>query len=196
MVRKITTTRIIELYLNDYSRKYYLREMASLLKKPHQSIKPHIEELIKEGILIKNERTNLVEYSLNFKNKRLFDYLIIAEKEKTISRLKEDVILNLLYEKLSAFFNNNYFIVFGSASEKIKKGSDIDLLIIGKSNVNKILGELEEVYNKKIHKLQVNSLNKLNEVLIKEIYKKHLIFNNTEQIVRFFGGLYEKNKLV
>ena len=88
------------------------------------------------------------------------------------------------------------FLIFGSSVEKIKKRSDIDLLVVGKENINKVISEFEEVYNKKIHNVQINNLNKLSNTLTKEIYKKHLIFNNTEQIVRFFGGLYEKNKLV
>jgi len=196
MVRKITKINIIMQFLNDYNRKYYLRELAFLLKKPHQSIKPYVEELVKESTLIKTSRKNLTEYNLNLKNTRIYDYLTIAEKEKLIEKLKQEPLLEVLFEKLSSFFINNTFIVFGSAAEKIKKGSDIDLLIIGKSNINKILEEIEEVYNKKIHKIQVNNINSLNHTIIKEIYKKHLIFNNTEQIVRFFGNLNEKNRLV
>lgn len=196
MVKKITNSRIIMQFINNYDKRYYLRELASSLKKPHQTIKPYAEGLVKEDILIKNQRNNIVEYSLNFKNKQIYDYLIIAEKERLIERLKQDTFFKILFEKLSDFFVNNVFLIFGSSVEKIKKGSDIDLLVVGKLNVNKVLDEIEEIYNKKIHKVQVNNLNKLNDALIKEIYKKHIVFNNTEQIVRFFGGLYEKNKLV
>ena len=196
MVKKITKTKIVMLFVNDYGKKYYLKELADLLKKPHQTIKPYLKELVKEGIFIEMQRKNIIEYSLNFKSKQIYDYLVIAEKEKLIKRLKKDVLLKVLFEKLSNFFANNTFLIFGSATEKIKKESDIDLLIIGKLNINKIINDFEEVYNKKIHKVQVPNLNKLNNTLIKEIYKKHLTFNNTEQIVRFFGQLYEKNKLV
>jgi len=196
MVKKVTKAKIIVQFVNDYDKKYYLRELAVLLKKPHQTIKPYIEELVKERILIKNQRENIVEYGLNFKSKQTYDYLVIAEKERLIERLDEDTLLKVLFEKLSDFFINNTFLIFGSSVEKIKKGSDIDLLVIGSSNSNRTIDEIEEVYNKKIHKIQVNNLNKLNNTLIKEIYNKHLMFNNTEQIVRFFGGLYEKNKLV
>lgn len=196
MVKKVTKAKMIMQFVNNYSGRYYLREFAALLKKPHQTIKPYVEELVKEGIFIKNQRKNIIEYALNFKNKQVYDYLIIAEKERLIERLDEEPVLKVLFEKLSPFFINNIFLIFGSSAEKIQKASDIDLLIIGKSNINKIISEFEEVYNKKIHKLQVYGLNKLSDVLIKEIYKKHLIFNNTEQVIRFFGGLYEKNKLV
>lgn len=196
MVGKITKSKIVALYLNDYNKKYYLREMATLLKKPHQTIKPYIETLIKENILIKNQRRNITEFSLNFKNKKIYDYLIISEKEKLIERLEQDSILNILYEKISKFFNKSTFILFGSAVEKIKKDSDVDLLVIGKQDISKEIENFKEVYSRKIHKIQVENFKKLNLTFIKEIYKNHLILNNTEQIIRQFGDLYEKNKLV
>ncbi|MCD4759732.1 nucleotidyltransferase domain-containing protein [archaeon] len=196
MVKKITKYKIIIHFTNDYNKKYYLRELATILKKPHQTIKPYLEELTKEKILIKIKRKNIVDYSLNFQNKKTPAYLAIAEKEKLIERLQEDTLLNTFFEKISPFFKNNTLLIFGSSVDKIKKESDIDLLVIGPSNMNKIIHEFEEIYNKKIHKVQINNLNKLNETLIREIYKKHLILNNTEQIVRFFGEEYEKNKLV
>ncbi len=196
MVKKVTKVKILMEFVNDYDKRFYLRELAVLLKKSHQTIKPYIEKLVKERILIKNQRKNILEYQLNFKSRQVYDYLVIAEKERLIEKLDDEALLKVLFEKLSLFFTNNTFLIFGSSVEKIKKGSDIDLLVIGKSNINKILDEFEEVYNKKIHKVQISSLNKLSDTLIKEIYKKHIIFNNTEQIIRFFGDLHEKNKLV
>lgn len=195
MVKKITIW-ILELFLNDYSKRYYLRELATLLKKPHQTIKPYLEELAKEGILIKNKKKNILEYSLNFKDKKIYDYLVLAEKGKLINRLREDALIRILFEKLSGFFDKNTFIIFGSAADKILKGSDIDLLVIGRQKVSKEIKIFENTYNKKIHKIQIANMEKLTLTLIKEIYKKHLILNNTEQIIRFFGGLYEQNKLV
>ena len=196
MVKKITNTCIIDLYLNDYSKKYYLRELASLLKKPHQTIKPYVESLVKAGVLVKNERMNIVEYNLNFKNKKIYDYLIIAEKEKLIFRIEEDPFLKVLFEKLSSFFRDNTFVVFGSSVSRISKGSDIDMLVVGKNDISKEKSDFEKVYNKKIHDIILKNLEGLDLSLAKEIYKKHLILNNTEQIIRFFGGLYEQNKLV
>lgn len=196
MVKKITNIKILIQYLDNYNKKYYLRELASLLKKPHQTIKPYTEALVKEGILIKTERKNITEYSLNFKDRKIYDYLIIAEKEKLIERLKEDTLLKVLFEKLSGFFRKNTFIIFGSSVDKILNGSDIDLLVIGKQAITKDIEDFEKIYNKKIHKIQITNIEKLNLTLTKEIYKKHLILNNTEHIIRFFGGLYEQNKLV
>lgn len=196
MVKKITKYEIISLFLNDYGKSYYLRELALILKKPHQTIKPYVEELVKAGILIKNKRKNITEYSLNNKNKKTDEYLFISEKEKLIEKLQEETILNILYEKLSINFEDNGFIIFGSASEQVKKDSDIDLLVVGKKDISKTIKEFQEVYNKKIHKIQITKLTDLSPSLIIEVYKKHLIFNNTEKILEFFRSLYEKNKLV
>ena len=130
------------------------------------------------------------------KNKKVYDYLVIAEKSKLLNKLDEDTLLNILFEKLSIFFDDAIFIIFGSASINSLKAYDIDLLIIGKKDVSKIITEFNEVYNKKIHNIQVKDMKDLTNELILEIYKKHLIFNDTEKIIRFFGGLYEKNRLV
>ncbi|MBU4502495.1 MAG: nucleotidyltransferase domain-containing protein [Nanoarchaeota archaeon] len=196
MVRKFTLINVIRVYLNDYGKRFYLRELADLLNKPHQTIKPYVEELVKEGVLVKSERRNIVEYNLNFKDKRVYDYLVTAEKEALLERLRKDTYLKILFEKLSVFFEKNTFVIFGSAGDRLQKGSDIDLLVIGTKNVTKALEDYEDIYNKKIHKIEVRDKNKLTMTLVKEIYKKHLILNNTEEIIRFFGGLYEKNKLV
>ncbi|MEK6984512.1 MAG: nucleotidyltransferase domain-containing protein [Nanoarchaeota archaeon] len=196
MVKKITKFKIIEHFLADYGRRYYIRELASILKKPHQTIKPYLEALVKEGILTKNIRKNVTEYSINFKDKRMYDYLVIAEKEKLIERLQNDTYLMILFEKLSVFFRDDTFIIFGSAVDKIQEGSDIDLLVIGKQNTAMQIADFEKIYNKNVHKIQVKNLESPNLTFIKEIYKKHLIFNNTEDVIRFFGSLYEQNKLV
>jgi len=44
--------------------------------------------------------------------------------------------------------------------------------------------------------MQVSSLKELSLALTKEIYKKHLILNDTEKVIRFFGNLYGQNRLV
>lgn len=196
MVKKITKSQIIELFLNDYSRRIYLREAASELKKPHQSIKPHIKSLIDKKIVIETKRKNIVEYSLNFKNKAVYDYLTIAEKEKTQEYLKKETLVKALYERLSRYFNKNAFLIFGSSAESVKKGSDIDLLVVGKEDISKEIDEFKDIYSKEIHLIQVKSLKELDAAFIREIYKKHIIFNDTEKMVRFFGELHEQNKLV
>lgn len=196
MVKNITKISILELYLSDYSRKCYLGEIASLLKKPHQTVKPYAEGLVKDNILIKTERKNLVEYGLNFRDGRIYDFLVIAEKEKTMRTIRDDMLIKTLFERLSPYFSQAKFIIFGSAAISPAKASDIDLLVMGSADVKKTLEDFEGIYGKKVHRIQVKDIKSLSEEMIIEIYKKHLILNNTEEIIRFFGGLYGKNRLV
>jgi predicted nucleotidyltransferase len=195
MVKKITSVGILSLYLNDYRRKYYLGEIADLLKKPHQTIKPYLESLVKGRILIKIKRKNIVEYGLNVSEKTS-NLLVIAEKVRLMQRLEQDTLLDALHEKVSLYFNLNTFVVFGSAVDSIKKGSDIDLLVLGRKNCSNEFQAYWDVYNKKVHKVQISSFRDLSSTLAKEIYKKHLIFNNTELIIRYFLDMHEKIKLV
>ena len=196
MVRKVTKVDIIQQYVNDYGKRYYLRELASSLDKSHQTIKPHVETLVKDDVLIKKKRGKIIEYRLNFTNNKIYDYLIIAEKRKLIERLEKDTMIKILFDRLAPFFIKNTFIIFGSSADKTRKGSDIDILIIGKSSRKKVIRDFEEVYNKKIHMIETNHIEQLTPTFVKEIYKNHLIFNNTEQVIRFFGDRYEKNKMV
>ena len=152
--------------------------------------------MVKESILLKTERKNIIEFKLNFKNKKIYDYLVIAEKERLIARLENDTLLRVLYDKISGLFTDNTFVIFGSSVNQIEKSADIDMLVIGKKDMKNEIEDFEEIYNKKIHKVQTTNFKKIGLTLIKEIYAKHLIFNNTEMVIRSFGGLYEKNKLV
>jgi len=136
-----------------------------------------------------------LEYVLNFKNKLIYDYLTIAEKDRTQEFIEDNPLSSILYEKLSSFFKDSTFIIFGSSVNGIKKGSDLDFFVVGK-NVKEEIKDFEEVYSKKIHLIHAKTLKEVSLTFIKEIYKKHIILNNTEAVLRFIGGLYESNKLV
>jgi len=195
MVKKITKMIIITQYLNDYGKTYNLSEISSLLKKPHQSVKPYVEQLIREHVLVKNKRKRMLDYKLNLRENKAYDYLVIAEKEKLLERLEDDTLLKVLFDRTAPSFSKCTFVIFGSFAKGFN-AEDIDLLVIGKNNIKNIVENFEETYNKKIHLIQVKNIDELNIALAREIYKKHLILNNTETVVRWFGELYEKNKLV
>jgi len=184
MVDKITN--IIQLYLNDYKRAYYLRELADELKKPHQTIKPYLEQLVEKQILIKTERKNIIEYKLNVKNPTVVNYLVIAEKQRLIDRIEKDALFHRLFKELSSFFQKNTFIIFGSATREFKKGSDIDLFVIGKQSLDKIEEQFKMIYNKELHITKLPSLKNFTTALAFEIRKNHIILNNPEQMIYFF----------
>tara|TARA_Y100000310_G_scaffold29633_1_gene28180 strand:+ start:9058 stop:9648 length:591 start_codon:yes stop_codon:yes gene_type:complete len=196
MIRKITKFNIISLYTSNYDKRLYLREIAKFLKKPHQSIKPYIQQLVNENILIQEKRNNVTDFYLNVKNHAVFEYLSMAEKTQLIQKINQEIILKILYEKLAKTFTLNTYIIFGSAAQYVKKTSDIDLLIIGKKKINDILNQFEKVYNKSIHTIQVLNLENVSTRLIKEVYKKHIIMNNSDQVITFLRKIHEKNRMV
>ncbi len=165
--------------------------------------------MVRKNILSEKKHGKFLEYSLNFKNRLIYDYLTIAEKEKTQQFIEDNPLAGILYEKLSSFFKDSTFIIFGSSVKGIKKGSDLDLFVVGKNikkkgsdldlfvvgkNIKEEIKEFEDIYSKKIHLIHAKTLKEVSLTFIKEIYKKHIILNNTEAVLRFIGGLYESNK--
>ncbi|MBU4456327.1 MAG: hypothetical protein KKA65_02400, partial [Nanoarchaeota archaeon] len=141
---------------------------------------------VEKQILIKIERKNLIEYKLNIKDSRVTNYLVIAEKERLIERIEKDALFHMLFEDFAPELKNNTFVIFGSGAHEFKKGSDIDILIIGKKKIPKIIEKFEIVSNKELHVVQIPNLKSLTHSLAIEILRKHLILNNTEQIILFF----------
>ena len=95
----------------------------------------------------------------------------------------------------SSSFTKTTFIIFGSFAQGTQ-AQDIDLLVLGKEIPTQTLKEFEETYQKKIHKIHGKELSLLPASFLQEIYQKHLILNNTETILRFFGEHYGKNRVV
>ncbi len=189
MVRKVTLYSIIGLFRNDYRKTYYLREIAAELGKPHQTIKPYLNQLVERKVLIEERKKKITLYKLNLDNESAFSYVYTSEIEALFTEFAKSQIMHILYEKLIPFFDTNSFIIFGSAAEEVKKDSDIDLLVIGKGRLNEAIAEFEQIYHKKIHLIQIGHLDKLSLSLGEEVFKKHIIFNDTEKIVRFFRGI-------
>ena len=197
MARKLTKAIILEPFAQNYHQHYYLRELARVLNTSHQSLKPHLDVLVREKVLLRTKRAAVLEYALSLGEERTLSHLVVAEKERLFQRMEHDELIRVLFEKLSPFFASTIFILFGSAVQGVRKGSDIDLLIVGRrTRVAKVLRDFEEVYNRKVHSLFVTDLTKSTPVFVQEIYHKHIIFNQTETVIRYFWQLYGKNHLV
>ncbi len=110
------------------------------------------------------------------------DYLTIIEKEKLIERCKEELVLKEIVKHLHSF--NNPIIIFGSAVDSVKKAGDVDILVAGKFNREKIK-LLKKKLNLKFHVIDVKSLKEISETLKKEITKKHLIIQKSEEWIKW-----------
>lgn len=182
MVNKLTIWSFLEPLL--YSQEFlHLAEISRELKSPHVTVRKHLNEFEKQGIVIKKIKGRLTMYKLNYVNPIILDYLVLAEKDRLIRKCQDSLILKevatLLHE-----FENKEIIVFGSVTENIKKANDFDVLIIGDEAKDKIK-EFEKKFNIKLHIIDLESLEQVNKSLKEEIIKKHLIINGSENIVKW-----------
>ncbi|MCK5333876.1 MAG: hypothetical protein KAJ24_05150, partial [Candidatus Aenigmarchaeota archaeon] len=128
----------------------------------------------------------LTIYSLNLDNPLIVHYLSICENSKTITISEK----YLLLKEIVLFLNQNLSemniaVIFGSAVQDIKKANDIDLLICGKSEIKRTVDDFAEKINRKIHLVNVPSLESISPALKNEILKKHLIVQGTEMVLKW-----------
>lgn len=192
MIKKVTKWHILLPYLLDYRRSLILADFEEELGKPHQTLKPYIENLVKKSILSKEERKRHTTYRLNLENPFTYPHLSVAEKIRTDSILTENTLLKRLYENLSIYFPSRLFLVFGSYGLN-KSGNDIDLLLIGDypESLREEVKNFSETY-KEVHVTDVKSRSELDRRFLKEIIKKHVIFSGVDYFVEIFGDFYGK----
>ncbi len=179
MVKKVSIWSTLEPLL--YNKELHLAEISKKLNKPHTTVRKQLEMFEKMGLVEKRTIGKLSFYKLK-KIPLIIDYLTIIEKEKLIRRCNEELALKEIVEFFHNF--NNPMIIFGSAVRSLKEANDIDLIILGKFNSNSLI-QLEKKLNIKFHILNVKTLKQINEALKKEIIKKHLIIQGSEEWIKW-----------
>lgn len=133
--------KILELFLLNSDNKYFLREIARLTKCDFQNIHREIKKLEDIGLLISSKEGNLKYYSVNKK------FIMFPELKNIFFKiLGAD---GLLKEKLRELKNIKYAFIYGSyAKSKETKDSDIDLIIVGSVNMDKLNESMEDIEEK------------------------------------------------
>ena len=181
MVNKQTIWTFLEplMYAEEF---IHLAEISRELKSPHATVRQYLNWFEKEGIVIKQIKGRLTIYKINYSNPLIIDYLILAEKDKLVRKLYND----LLMKEIVSFLHNinlDTIIIFGSSVKNTKSINDIDLVVIGKKETN--FKDFEKKFNVKFHIINVNKLEEINESLKREIRKKHLIIENSEKVIKW-----------
>ena len=184
MVRNITIWSYLEPFLKT-NEPLHLADISKQLNEPHPTVRNYLNYFEKKGILIKKNKGRLTLYQINLESQNLINYLVIAEKEKLIRKTDKDLILNEIVAFLNKKLSNQKALIFGSATKSLKKANDVDLLIVGKINFEDELEELSKRLNVKLHLLNPLNLKSISETLKKEIIKKHLIINASEEVIRW-----------
>lgn len=183
---------ILALYLGDYTKQFYLREISKLTKIPLKTTQNVIIVLEKNNILKSSTRGKNKYFKLNLENIQTKFYLLQSEIYKTTLFLDKYPLFKTFLKEVKT---SNTMIVFGSfAKSSANKDSDLDLLIISKEQ-HKLLPLHLLPY--KIHEIKlpgasfVKSLEK-QETLMKEIEENHIILNNHSFYVNIMWNYYGK----
>jgi len=172
-----TRAALFRLYFTNPDSAYYLRELERLLSIPVAMIRKELLRQEKEGLFISSRRGNLVFYSLN-KSYPLFDEL------KSIV-LKTVGAAGLLKEMLSKLEGIEVAFIYGSlARGEERPGSDIDLLIVGRTDEDSLVTEIkkaEDLLKREINyvifgRSEFEKKKKERDSFIKEVLKSPKIF--------------------
>ena len=181
MVNNITVLSVLEplLFKQEWT---HLAEISRELKMPHPTARIYLNDFEKQGVVVKQTKGRLTLYKLNYSNPLIIDYILLVEKNRLINKTSKDVLLKEIVSFLHDI--NNPAIIFGSASLNLKNANDIDLIMISNFDKN-IFKEFEKKYNIKFHLINLNKLEEISPSLKQEIMKKHLIIQDSENIIKW-----------
>ena len=132
---------LLVLYFTNPNRKYYLRELERMLNFSVGNIRRELIKLSKIGLFLSENKGNLVYYYLNQ------SYPLFKELKSII--FKTSGASKMLQNILEKFKGISQAFIYGSfAKGEEREDSDIDLLIIGKVDEDKLIEEIDKLERK------------------------------------------------
>lgn len=175
-------------YLQDYFNKMTASEISRKISLPQQTTSRILNNLVKLNLLkYENKGKNKLFY-FDFPNEKTKTLLGILEDQKALS-FQLDNKISLIVNEIQKFCEG--LIVFGSyASGKYKKDSDLDLVILGKSDKKSINSikekQIVEINEHYFSYEEFENLIQKNEPFILEVLKNHILFGDVSKIVKIF----------
>ncbi|HOL83641.1 MAG TPA: nucleotidyltransferase domain-containing protein [Candidatus Paceibacterota bacterium] len=163
--------KIILLFIYNPEKSYYINEIARLAKTSSGTAQRELNKLVKEGFLIKKDKSKKqVYYSLNKANPLLSEIKIIVDK--TIG------IEHLLQEELKKEKNIAFAFLFGSyVKDDFNFDSDIDLFVIGDIKDKELYDKIRKVEDKINRQIDyhLSTLKEFKENLTKNFFYKDVV---------------------
>ncbi len=176
--------QILKQFLGDYDKQIYGRELVGKVNISQKNIALVLNELKKEGILSSKISGNMKYFFLNKSNPLIKKYLLITEMERSVRFLEKHPKI----KQISISIKADILCIFGSYAKGVqKKGSDLDLFIVGRYNKDKIK-KLEDKYDVKISIKNASRSDfiksiKESDPLIKEIISNHVLISGYEEFI-------------
>ena len=175
-LKRNSELEVLMLYLDDYTKQLYLREISRLAKLPLKNTQNVANTLEKRKILISSYKGKNKYFSLNLDNIQTKLCLLQSEIYKTLLFLEKYPQFKTFLKQVSKVV----IVTFGSfAKFTAGENSDLDLLIISEAG-EKLPFHLVPW---KIHDIRMSEKSFIKavenqEALIKEREKDHVILNN------------------
>lgn len=171
MVKKCSIINVLEVFFIEPTSIHFIKEIGRRINLAPTSVRVHIADLFKEGLIIKKESKPFNGYIANKENKLFLQY----KKAYNLIALKN------LQEKLAETLNPKVISVVGSYSrgEDIEAG-DIDILVISKEKKELNLEEFELILKRKIRVTTIDPSSKLDENTQKKIMNGFVIYGGFE----------------
>lgn len=164
-----TRIRLLELFLFNPDKDYYLREIAKKIDITPIYVKKELENLEGFGLVKKERRGKIILFSTNRESPVFEDLKRIFIKTESLGKY--------LMENIKKIGEIKYALIFGSfASGEEREGSDIDMLIVGdvnEENLIKIIKRIEDKVSR-----DVNYILWRKKEFIKRIKEKHHLLRN------------------
>lgn len=183
---------VLILYLGDYSKRLYLREISKLSKLPLKTTQTTLAYLEREKILKSSVHGKNKYFILNLDNPKTKLLLLEAESFKTFIFLEEYPLFKSFLKEIKHI--SAPIIIFGSfAKFTDTKSSDLDLLVISDKKIKLPFHLLPY----KVHEINLSEKSFMkafenNETLIKEISDNHIILNNHSFFINIWWDKYAK----
>jgi len=180
---------ILGLYLEDYTKEFYLREISKSTKIPLKTTQDVVSRLEKDNVIRSSTRGRNKYFRLNRNNIQTKLYMLQSEIHRTSVFLGRYPLFKTFLKDIKS---DDPLVVFGSfANLTAGKESDLDILVISKKG-SKLPFHLLPY---KPHQISmstntfIKALGK-QETLVKEISEKHVILNNHSFYVNVMWSHY------
>lgn len=183
---------VLSLYLGDYKKKIYLREISKLSKLPLKTTQVTLSNLEKEKIMKSFTHGKNKYFILNIDSPKTKLSLLETESFKTLSLLEKYVPFKSFLKEIKHI--NAPIVIFGSfAKFKADKKSDLDILIVSDKKIKLPFHLLPyETHEIRLSEEEFIKAIETGETLIKEIYSNHVILNNHSFFINIWWDEYAK----
>ena len=161
MIQKYSDLRVLEVFFKEPTSTHFIREISREIKLAPTSVRIIVDNLSKQELIKSKKSKPFDGYAANREN----DAFLFYKRACNILSLYElrDLIIEAIHPSSIALFGSY------SRGEDVET-SDIDILVISKIKKELKFPELEKKLKRKINIMVVESLKKLDSLIIKKIY--------------------------